>query len=212
MTRVTAGSRESAMTTPIASIMSRSVVTLSPDQSIREAMQLLAMQRLSGAPVVTGGRVIGVISATDLAGFASELPGVPVGHDEHAELEDWETAPEWTEGDDSPAAYFTEMWSDAGADVEERIEDAGSPEWDALSEHTVAEAMTAEVCALPPTATVVAAADYMRRANVHRIIVLDHGHLVGVLSAMDIARAIGEGKLGERRTRFDREPPRGSTE
>ena len=187
---------------PISAIMTRSVVTLAPEQTVREAMQLLAMQHLSGAPVVTGGRVIGVISATDLLEFASALPGVPIGHDDTAELEDWEVAPEWTEGDDSPAAYFTEMWSDAGADVEERIEDSESPEWDALGEHTVAEAMTAEVCALPPSASVVAAADYMRRAGVHRIIVLDHGHLAGVLSTMDIARALGDGHLTEHRTVF----------
>jgi CBS domain-containing protein len=50
-----------------AEIMTRKVVTLSPDQTLREAAEVLAKHRISGAPVVDAdARVIGVLSEADL--------------------------------------------------------------------------------------------------------------------------------------------------
>ena len=50
----------------IEEIMTREVVTLSPEEEILKAMDLLISQRLSGAPVVDGdGRVVGMLSKKD---------------------------------------------------------------------------------------------------------------------------------------------------
>jgi len=54
-------------------IMTRDVVSATPDMTIRDAMQLLSERHLSGAPVLDGGKVVGVFSASDLLGFVADL-------------------------------------------------------------------------------------------------------------------------------------------
>lgn len=186
-------------------IMTRKVITVSPDSSIRDAMALLAGARVSGAPVVSGSTVIGVISATDLIDFASALPAARTdGWPEPDEA--WDRAPDELDADLPTAAYFTELWSDDPADVEERFAATTTPEWDALAEHTVSEAMSRNVCSLPSNADVRAAADYMRRTGVHRVLVMDDGQLSGIVSTMDVAAAVADDKLVRRTYVFNRGP------
>ena len=54
-------------------IMTRDVVSAAPDMTIRDAMLLLSERHVSGAPVVDGGKVVGVFSATDLLAFLADL-------------------------------------------------------------------------------------------------------------------------------------------
>ncbi|HUF27025.1 MAG TPA: CBS domain-containing protein [Gemmatimonadaceae bacterium] len=177
-------------------IMTSEVVTMSPELGIRDAMTILAGRHLGGAPVVASGKVIGIVSATDLMDFAASLPGVPRERIDQAEADGWEELPGWEEGNEPPASFFTEMWADAGAEVEERFAEPGGPEWNALEEHTVGEAMSrGSICALAPGAPVSEAAGYMRRAGVHRILVMEGDRLLGVVTTMDIARAVADHKL-----------------
>lgn len=53
-------------------IMTTDVVTLTPQATVREAMEALSTNHLSGVPVVVGRRVIGVISTTDILTFIVE--------------------------------------------------------------------------------------------------------------------------------------------
>jgi hypothetical protein len=55
--------------------MTSDVVTLPPDATLEEAEQCFAENRVSGAPVVDQGRVIGVISKSDL--LDPERPRTP---------------------------------------------------------------------------------------------------------------------------------------
>jgi CBS domain-containing protein len=41
--------------------------------TIRDAMELLSERHVSGVPVVDGGKVVGIFSATDLLAFLAEL-------------------------------------------------------------------------------------------------------------------------------------------
>jgi CBS domain-containing protein len=52
--------------TLVQQIMSAPVLTVRPDQSVRECMQLVTDKRIRHLPVVEGGRVIGVLSIGDL--------------------------------------------------------------------------------------------------------------------------------------------------
>lgn len=177
-------------------IMTTDVLTVAPELTLREAMELLGQRHVSGAPVVTGGEVVGVVSATDLMTFAAALPGVPTERDQVTGPDDWESPVEWEEGGEPPGTFFTELWDDTGVDTETRFDAAATPEWNALEEHTVAEMMTrTPVCALPPHATVPEAADLMQRARVHRILVMDGDALRGIVTTTDIARAVAEHKL-----------------
>lgn len=54
-------------------IMTRDVVSAASDLTIRDAMELLSERHVSGAPVVDGGKVVGVFSASDLLAFLADL-------------------------------------------------------------------------------------------------------------------------------------------
>lgn len=58
-------------------IMTRDVLTVAPDLSIREAAEIFATERLGGAPVVQSGRIVGMLSASDLLDFMAALPAEP---------------------------------------------------------------------------------------------------------------------------------------
>lgn len=47
-------------------IMTRKVVTLSPEDTIDDAMLILCRQRFGALPVVDGGRLVGIIAKTDV--------------------------------------------------------------------------------------------------------------------------------------------------
>ena len=194
-------------------LMTTDLVTLDPNVSIREAMDLLVSKRISGAPVVAGDDVVGVVSATDLLQFAASLPGVPTERELAPDLledpneEQSETNVLRDRGDDPSAMYFTELWDDAGATVVQRMARPMTAEWNSLEEHTVSEAMThAPVHALTSDTLVPVAADYMNRAMIHRVLVIDRGTLVGLVTTSDITRAVAQGKLTAHVYVFDRRP------
>jgi CBS domain-containing protein len=180
-------------------IMTRDVVTLSPDLTIREAMDLLSTQHLSGAPVAVGGRVVGVVTATDLMRFAAALPGAPTERDQ----EEWEETSareaEAEEESEPAATYFSELWTDTGADTSVRFADIAGPEWNVLEEHTVAEAMTeSPISTMSPDTPVTAVAEFMQKHHIHRVLAMEGEKLVGIATTMDIADAVAEHKLTSR--------------
>lgn len=52
--------------TPVADIMTRSVVTAAPAQTVRDCMKLMTERKIRHLPVVDGDRVIGMLSIGDL--------------------------------------------------------------------------------------------------------------------------------------------------
>jgi CBS domain-containing protein len=166
-------------------------------------MDTFVSRRISGAPVVEGGGVVGVVSATDLLQFAASLPGVPTQRDLAPDLlddvagDDIDVPDTSRERRDEPAAvFFTDLWDDAGATVVERMAVSTTAEWNSLEEHTVSEAMTrAPVHSLTPETFVTMAADYMRRAKIHRVLVMTGKKLVGLVTTSDITNAVADGKL-----------------
>jgi CBS domain-containing protein len=59
---------------PIGEIMTRNVVTVTPDTSIMEVARLLLEHRIGGVPVVEDGRVVGVITESDLFRLIAAAP------------------------------------------------------------------------------------------------------------------------------------------
>ena len=180
-------------------LMSTDVIMVSPELSIRDALELFTERHIGGAPVMADGRVVGVVTAADLLGFEASTAPAPVAREDQLEagelapveeeLEDEETVP--------PSAFFTDWWVDVGADVAERVRSTSEPEWDVLAEHTVAEAMSTSLLWVAPQEPVARAAALMDAREVHRLLVLDRGRLVGIVTMTDIARAVADGRLSD---------------
>lgn len=58
-------------------IMTKDVLSVPPDLTIREAAELFSSERLGGAPVLDHGRIVGMLSASDLLDFIGSLPEEP---------------------------------------------------------------------------------------------------------------------------------------
>ena len=184
--------------------MTCDVLTVTSETTLRDAAELFVSRHVSGAPVLDGQRVVGVVSATDVLEFISTNPPVPRQRADQREVGDWAELPGSEPADAAPGAYFADMWEEADAETTQRFADSDGPEWDVFAEHTVQEVMTRAVCALPSTQSITAAAEYMKTAGVHRLLVIDEGKLVGIITSTDIARAVADHRLHDVRLVFDR--------
>ena len=146
-------------------------LTVAPEDTLRAAAELLTSAGIGGAPVVSGGMVIGVVTLTDILAFEANNPGVVVGKSETFELEPGE----------EPATHE--------GDHVERLE------WNALDEYMVAEVMSRGIIHVTSTTPVREAARLMERERVHRLIVLENGAAAGILSFFDLVRAVARGVL-----------------
>jgi CBS domain-containing protein len=196
----TSGPRRSPVGRPaltVRDIMSPEVLVLDPELTLRDAVELLVQRHVTGAPVVSGRTVVGVISANDVLSFEVDTPGVPTEQREQDSLElpDEPEEEEWAKELEAPGTYFNEMWADAGADVGERFAELKGPEWDLLAEHTVSEAMSRGVRSVRPGMSVADAAAFMLEQRIHRAVVLEGDELVGIVTATDIMRAVAEGRV-----------------
>jgi len=166
-------------------LMTPAPVTIGPDASLRDAVDLLAAMGVNALPVMVGDHIVGLLSSDSIIAFESDTPGVPTERDI---IDVWDEPP--ASDDDAPAAeYFAELWDDTSLDVTERLRVSETPEWDILSEHTVEEAMIADPPQLSPSTTVHDAAEFMRRTGAHRVLVVDGDQLMGIVTTMDITRA-----------------------
>lgn len=182
----------------VADLMTREVVTLVPELPARDAMTILATRHLSGAPVMAGARVLGVVTLTDLVQLAAILPAVPTWRrevPEPGEPPDALAYDELVEGEAPPSEYFTDLWADSFVDTATRMAVPDAPEWSALDECTVSDAMTRHCLSLAPDTPIDEAARFLQRHGVHRALVMEGGALRGLLSSSDLVRAVARGVL-----------------
>jgi len=169
-------------------LMTPAPVTIAPDATLREAVELLTKVGVNALPVTDGDAIVGVITTLSIIAFESVTPGVPTERDSS---DAWE--PDMANDDDVPAAeYFAELWEDAGTELDERFRVTDSPEWDFLSDHRVEEAMLPDPAEFSPEASVDEAAERMRATGAHGVLVVDHGKLCGIVTTMDVTRAYAQ--------------------
>lgn len=173
-------------------IMTADPVTLDVDMTLREAIEALSAAGVSGAPVLEGKRVVGVVSGTDILEFEASSPGVPPERVDMLEFGEIDTPSGDVDEEEAPGAYFVDRWFDTEGDVWTRITETDTPEWDRMEEHTLSEVMSSELIAYPPDTPVAVAARRMVDEDVHRVLVLEGDRLVGVVSTMDIVRGVAE--------------------
>ncbi|HSJ25707.1 MAG TPA: CBS domain-containing protein [Longimicrobiales bacterium] len=163
--------------------MTRDVAVLTPDDTLRDAVALFSERFITGAPVVAGDDVVGVVSAMDVMDFAASADRQNNGSDGEWALD--EVPSEVT------SSYFTDLWEEGV----ELMDESAATAHDLLAEHTVSEIMTHHVLLLSPDTEVHDAAAFMIEHGVHRVLVAADGQLEGLVSTTDFLRLIAERRL-----------------
>ncbi|MBW1991763.1 MAG: CBS domain-containing protein [Deltaproteobacteria bacterium] len=141
-------------------IMTREVITVSPEASVEDLARLLETHRISGVPVVEeNGRLVGVVTQSDLIQRSRDLELPPALNilDLHLFLE-------------TPSHFKRRL--------EKMLGD------------TVRQVMTPNPLTIPPDMPVKDIAVLMDRRKVHTLPVLEGGKLVGIVGKMDLIRAL----------------------
>jgi predicted transcriptional regulator len=145
-------------------VMTRNVLRVQPDWPIEQLTQFLVKHSISGAPVTAeDGQLIGVVSLTDVAraNTLTDEDLQPTAHDYYLQMLD---------------AY------DAGADIPRLEREA--------SQVKVSEIMTPVVIDVDHDATVQRVAEIMIENRVHRLFVTQGGKIEGVVTTLDMLKAI----------------------
>ncbi len=150
-----------ALDTHVKEAMRGVVSALTPQTSISAAVRLFAERRISGAPVVDeSGKAVGVISSRDLLRARPHVGGEGGGLDYYLLFH----------GDAEIPALVS------GAEPDQR--------------GVVADVMTRRVVWVTPDTPLRTAIQHMLVERIHRLLVLDGGRLVGLLSTTDVLRTL----------------------
>ncbi len=153
-------------------IMTTELVSVGPDVNLLELESTLRQARISGAPVIKNGKLIGIISRSDIA---RQL----VVEDTYAEV-----AYSLLEG-------FYGKEQEAADSISDRVGER-------LRAMRVADAMVTAVDSVRPDTPLVELAHKMLTHRHRRMAVTDAaGKLLGIVTASDLVRLISDGKLRE---------------
>lgn len=161
-------------------IMATDVVTIARTATVRELVDIMSTREISGLPVIDETRkVVGVVSQTDVVSMVGRAGESPTP-DSYWELTSPDDDGEW------PGSYFLggELWGITSLP-------AMTESWqDVLEEATVEEIMTPAAYSVDAAMTIWEAARFMVDGRIHRVLVLDDGKLVGLVSSFDILRVV----------------------
>jgi CBS domain-containing protein len=151
-------------------VMQTEPVTVKPELELRDLVEMFVEQRLAAAPVVDdAGKLVGMVSERDIV--LQEVEG------------------------DVHFPYFVPIldgliFVEPFGAYEEQMKKAFAA--------TVGELMSREVRTIEPGATIHEAAKKMAKHDVSRLVVVEGGRLVGVISRSDIVRALAHYEFGTR--------------
>lgn len=144
-------------------IMTKEVITVSPETTVLDLAQLLADHKINGAPVVDSqGRLVGVVTQNNLIDRAKkfELPHVISILDAHFYLE-------------RPSTFKKNL--------------------EKLMGNLVADIMTAPPITISEDVEVDEIATIMARRRIHTLPVLKGDKIIGIIGKIDIIRALSQG-------------------
>jgi len=149
-------------------IMTREVITVSPETRVSDLAQTLAGKNLGGVPVVDAeGRLVGIVTQSDLIARVEELELPPALNilDFHLYLQ-------------IPSHLFRKVEKMLGT--------------------TVADIMSPKPLTVSPDTPVPRIAALMEQQKIHTLPVLEGGKIVGIVGKIDLIRALalGEAEAG----------------
>jgi CBS domain-containing protein len=74
---------KSSRDTPIGELMTKNLITVTPESTIQEAMQLMSNKKIRHLPVLEAGKLCGIISISDVVRFIMEEQKEIIEHLEH---------------------------------------------------------------------------------------------------------------------------------
>jgi CBS domain-containing protein len=149
-------------------VMQAKVRTVHPTLSLTDLEDLLIAERISGAPVVENGEVVGIVSRSDVVrvlALARSLGGLAAQGD---------VPPEYSPG---------EVPEPQGMRTEPR--------------RTVRDAMAADPVTVAPDTPIREVARLLVDRHLHRVLVAEGKKLLGLVTSTDLVRLIAEGRLRE---------------
>lgn len=163
--------------------MQHQVIGVVPEMTVRELIQLLLENGITGAPVLDPrGKVAGVVSVTDVLQLAARKAEIPAGRlacdpvliaEEVGEEDSSDGAASGTE----VLAQFTRRASHAVAEA-------------AFDQFQVRDIMTPVAFSIGPKDPIEAAARFMLKGHIHRVLVMEDGVLFGIITPFDLLQAI----------------------
>ncbi len=150
-------------------IMQKHVLSVPPDMPIPELVDFLISHRVSGVPVIEKGKVVGIVSRSDLVRAVSlerSLAGIVAEGFEHEEFAPGEAPP--TPGLRSSAVQ-------------------------ALQNRSVRTIMVTDPISVAGDTPVAEVARLLVARHMHRVLVTDGAELLGLISSLDVVRLVAEG-------------------
>ncbi|MDZ7361670.1 MAG: CBS domain-containing protein [candidate division KSB1 bacterium] len=147
-------------------VMNPHVISVPADWTLEELAQFLIDKAITGAPVKDStGKLIGVVSLTDI-----------VRHDSLAEID---------LRADEPHDYYMHGWEDRLSP-----EDLASFHIKEKQQVTVRDIMTPMIFKVDEHTSIQEVADTMIGGRVHRLLVTHEGKVIGIVTTMDLLKAI----------------------
>ncbi|MEM5853268.1 MAG: CBS domain-containing protein [Candidatus Aenigmatarchaeota archaeon] len=146
--------------------MTKKVIYFHPDQSIFEVAKIFSEKNISGGPVVEKGKVVGIISTSDIVKHLSLKLRIH------------------TQRMPSLTLYLLELLRTCKDYLDLRRE------MKKISNLKVRNVMKKKVISINPSASIFDAAALMNKHDVTRLPVIEKGKLVGIIARDDIIKAL----------------------
>lgn len=147
--------------------MKREVVSFGPHDSVFDVAEVLSKNNISGAPVVDGRKVVGMISVSDIVKFMRvKVPESNFFTNEPHSLS-------------MLVAGFVKEGIDFAREIKK------------ISKNMVGDFMSKDVVSIGTDATLIEVAEILDKHRIDRLPVIDgKGKLVGIISRTDLLRAL----------------------
>ncbi len=152
----------------IKDVMNKNIIICKPDDTLSHLADLFKENHISGIPVVDKGKVVGLVSETDLL-KSFKIP-----------------------------EFSNELWLPSPFEVIEipirnlvKLEETKKA-LEELKLHPVKDIMTRDVQVISPEDSLEDASSIMVRYKVNRLPVVDNGKLIGIVARSDIIRGLSE--------------------
>lgn len=162
-------------------IMQTDVIAVRQGTSVRELIQILDEEGISGLPVLdSGSKVLGVVSRTDVVRLAAREPEIPLGE------AFWQGIGQVPDSDDDdPDSYFVAPESSVML-----VPGAGTFDGLPFDDTMVEEIMTPVAFSVDPGMAIWELAEFLVHGRIHRALVVEDGRLVGIVTAFDLLRVM----------------------